>query len=311
MPRRTDVVREVDWLAVAPWTLLLRAPGATLGWPLVIAALGSVLFGWNGANLLPAALNVHNAWGAAWRVATSWNDGGSLGWNALRLGGWSILGLLIVALSAAELTKGENRRSFATLRRALARWPRLLGALTLVLLPAAFLAMSLWLCGLAMGSSLLSTPASFLMPLAWWLGALPLAALLAIAAVGSPLAMAAIVIDDADAFDAASRMFAYTTQRVLLLVWCVVVATALGLVAGTLVELLIAGGVSVLQPLLDVEPPVELADRFELLHRVAIHAVRGFYPAYLFTASTAIYLVLRRQVDGQPMDEIIQPAGDA
>jgi hypothetical protein len=156
-----------------------------------------------------------------------------------------------------------------------------------------------------------SVPTSILTPLAWWFGALPLTVLVAIATIGLPLALVAIVVDRADGFDATSRAFAYTTQRVGRLLWYVTVAAVVGVAVGTLVELLLAGGQIAIHEFGGKPASPYANSMLQWLSDVSVRAIRGFYPTYAFAAMTAIYLLLRRDIDGQPMDEISHAKGAA
>lgn len=126
---------------------------------------------------------------------------------------------------------------------------------------------------------------------------------LLMAAASAPLAIAAVAVDDADPFDAASRSAAYAMQLLGHLGFYLLLAAVIGFSAAIFLEFVIA-----LQWRLTVaivgQPDVGLP--FMLLQAI-VGAMRGFYIAYWVVATTAIYLLLRHDIDGQPLDEIALP----
>lgn len=121
--------------------------------------------------------------------------------------------------------------------------------------------------------------------------------------IGTPLVLAAIAVDDADIFDAVSRAYAYAIQRPARLAAYLLIAALVGAFSGLLLETALLTIWSVLNVLYFrlAESGKSAAQWWE---HTALVATRGFYIAYFFTAMTAIYLLLRRDIDGQPLDEI-------
>lgn len=123
--------------------------------------------------------------------------------------------------------------------------------------------------------------------------------------IGGEFAVSAIVIDRADTFDAVSRVYAYVYQRFGRLLFYSFVAGVIGLFTAALVEAFIA---LLLNTTVMIAGPVpndfEARSFLQLWTSVLLRVADGYYGAYLFTSWTAIYLLLRQDVDGQPIDEM-------
>ncbi|QDV72658.1 hypothetical protein [Botrimarina mediterranea] len=302
-PQR-DVIREVDWLAVAPWLLVLRAVGATIGWPLLVGVIGYAVLDWetqplNLDRLLnPADLVRYNA--DVWATnATQISDGVAeiswyrrVVWPTFRRLAWMMLGVVIAQHAAQRLSNSPRIGFLTSLRRALRYGPRVLGAIALLAIPAACCAVFLGVCGLLVHAVFSSTLANGMASIGGVVGGLPLAMLLGVVVYGAPLLVASVVVDDADPFDALSRTVAYVFQKPGSLATCVFLGW-IGLVVSSIV----------IHWLLTTS--IEMTNAFTDGAPLALHCVLlGFFPAYFYCAGVATYLVMRRQVDGQPLDEI-------
>jgi hypothetical protein len=155
---------------------------------------------------------------------------------------------------------------------------------------------------------------------------------------GFPLMWATISAEGTDAFDALSRSYAYTYQRPLLYVLYWIVAGVLGLLGWVVVTLFILviddvgnwsvswlsgrridiDSVSGLRNLivgagtpLDSDVSGSTAELGLRLIRfwidLAVTVATAFVFSYFWTATTAIYFLLRRQVDATEMDEVYMP----
>lgn len=310
-PQR-DVIREVDWLAAAPWLLLLRTPSAVIGWPLVIGAVGAMLFPWQGASHPVAEFGLAHALHASSKVfASILPEGASAGWKVSRFVLWLFAALLTVSYASRYLTSNSSLGFLESLGSVKKQLLHAVVSFGLFALPCGVFVLLLVIWGAFLEFQWSSIPTSVLTPLAWWFAALPLTALVAIATIGLPLALVAIVVDRADGFDAASRAFAYTTQRIGRLFWYVAVAAVVGVAAGALVELLLSGGQIAIHEFGGKPANSYANSMLQWLSDVSVRAIRGFYPTYAFAAMTAIYLLLRRDIDGQPLDEIAHADGAA
>lgn len=311
LPERipAEPLRRIDWLAVAPWTLLLRAPAASFGWSLALGAIGSLLFGGWGYELPTPSVDPAVAIDSA-RQQTPWSlFDPTVPTTPLRRAlsalGWLVIGVALSHQAAAKLTGRRTpslRRSSLFAAKSL---PQFLMAVALIAGAAGLLAAPLSLCGAATRWLDIEAAAPLVLLPAILFG-VPLVYVSGGAIVGAPLLAAAIAVDRVDAFDALSRTYAYAWQRLGLLAWCVLVAATLGLAAGVLVELLLGAFLVTTNFVLGGSEKLLVSG--EGVWNAFFVATRGFFPAYFFTAATAIYLVMRHAIDGQPLDEIAEPA---
>jgi hypothetical protein len=161
---------------------------------------------------------------------------------------------------------------------------------------------------------------------------------------GFPLMWATISVEGTDSFDALSRSYAYTLQRPLHYFFYSVVAGLLGVLGWWVVFLfasaviglaswgvgwwsgdrialetiaghpwdsvLFGGGQAMSLPLdADVSgPSAELGLKLiRFWDDILVTLAMGFVFSYFWTATTAIYFLLRRQVDAMEMDEVFVP----
>lgn len=305
-----ESVRRIDWLAVAPWVLLFRAPAAALGTPMVIATAALAVAGapdFSAPWSLPGPESAPSGWQGVRGIAVSAVEQarrGAVPWALLWQGGvWSFCGLLVSRRAAAALTRTPLNAGIRADLAFGARGVRSLGgALVLAAVALGAVAVLLWVVGLA-ARWLPDAVAPVLHSLAVVVAA-PLAAAILLAAVAWLLLITAIAVDRSDAFDALSRVTAYVTQAILRLAGYLTVAIAVGCFAGLLIAALTATAEQVAIALLGDGPL-----RLPAFTRLWLRSGFGFLPAYLFTATTAIYLLLRRDVDGHPLDEASGPDG--
>lgn len=317
-----EPLRRIDWLAVAPWLLILRAPGAVMGWPFVIGSLGLLaLTPWTvrlihdqdlHEAVLPYLAMFPNIVLEPWFYGLPDDYPAGFVGYALRLLCWLLIGTAIVHQSAALLVDATRPGVGTTIRRTWRHCRRVVGGLLLLLSMAAPFAVALWLFRVCLEVPGLGAVAAPLITVAGVLLAIPLALILIVLTVGAPLLVSAVVIDDADAFDAVSRAVAYTLQRPLTLAWCVGVAAFGGFVSGALLEVVYRVSLGVLHTAAS-DPEAVVGERgiyfWSIPYTLVTH---GFYPAYTFVAGAAVYLVMRKAIDGQPIDEIVvQPSADA
>ena len=246
---------------------------------------------------------------------------------------WGIFGGAIARTAARYLTREEIIGPLAAGRAALTKWPSTAGAPIIALVFAALMAIPLAIVGILMRVDLFAMVAGFL-----WIFLLVWSLLLAIVLValwfGWPLMWATIAVERSDAFDAASRTAAYVYQRPLRLVFYVAIATLLGIFGQLVVSGFAAAGSHLAEwavswgagneriAQLAAEPipgdslptlagSAALAEQSIAFWNRMLATVAAAYPlAYLFSASVAIYLLLRLHVDSTEMDEIVVDAGE-
>lgn len=244
---------------------------------------------------------------------------------------WGLFGGAIARIAGVYLTYGETLGPLAALRAAARKWLAAVGALLLVALAVAVVALPLVVVGLLLRFDLMTLLLGIV-----WLGALVGGAVVAILvgglAFGWPLMFSTVAVERTDAFDAISRGFAYLYQRPLHLLFYVVVASQLGLplqaavslaasatTAATTWSVSIGAGEGRLHDLgldgdgvsRDVSSVGEFGSAAILFWTGAIGAAATYFPlAYFWCATTAIYLLLRREIDGTEMTEVVFDEGD-
>ncbi|MEQ8848217.1 hypothetical protein [Botrimarina sp.] len=299
-----EPLRRMDWPAVAPWLLLLRVPEAVAGWPMVVGGLAAAAIGSAAAD---APLGPARPWLVAAHVWSGvFNYREPSAWGVVAAVLWVAIGAAIIRITALRLTRAAGRGVFRSLLSGIRSTPSVLAAAALLAAPAGLVAAVLW--SLAALTRLVGGPplAEALAPLGFVFAAIPLAVLTLAAVVGLPIALAATAVDGADAFDAASRAFAYATQRVARLAWYAAIAAAVGLLTTTLLEAALGLAAWLLAVVTGAEGM--LREPTGWFARAAVRLARGYYPAYAFASFGAVYLLLRRDIDGQPIDELNQPA---
>jgi hypothetical protein len=143
-------------------------------------------------------------------------------------------------------------------------------------------------------------------------------------AFGWPLMWSTISTEGTDAFDALGRAWAYTTQRPLHYLFYAAVASLLGGLGLAFVEAFVSGVLHLslwgvewgggAQRISDLAHEVAAGEASRIgtagaylltfwVGLVKLVAV-GFVYSYLWTSATAIYLLLRRDVDATELDEV-------
>lgn len=244
---------------------------------------------------------------------------------------WALFGGAIARIAGVYLTYGETLGPVAAVRGAARKWLSTVGAPLLVMAAIAFLALPLVLAGLLLRLDLMA----LLLGLAWIVVVLGGAAVAILAiglAIGWPLMWSTVAVERTDAFDAISRGFAYLYQRPLHLLFYLTVASLLGVLAQVAVDVAVnvtttatelAVGLGAGQDRLDdlgvegngisreiSEVGALGADGIHFWTAV-LRAGSEYFPlAYLWPAATAIYLLLRRAIDGGEMTDVIFDEGD-
>jgi len=137
----------------------------------------------------------------------------------------------------------------------------------------------------------------------------------AITVLGFPLSVCAIVSEkEADSYDGISRSAAYAFQRPLTLALCVIAAQWLGAIGGYILSLVFASGYLVVNAAFDIGSFSNLAmlDTFwaEIVRGIIPLLMSAFCFSFFWTASSATYLILRRDVDHTEFDLIDMNVSD-
>ncbi len=222
---------------------------------------------------------------------------------------WTFIGGCLTRRSVVELGTNMTAPWAETIQLVLKRWQSIAWSVTM---PSGLILM-LGLAPLALGwlsnipwigewlAGLLMVPVVLLSIGLGWCAAITL--------FGFPLSVCSIVTEKgADAYDGISRSAAYSFQRPLTLALCVVAAGFLSAIGGTFLAIVLATGFQVIEAGFDIGSFSSL----EKLESMWGPILRGIVPlllkaygfSFFWTAASATYLILRREVDHAEFDLI-------
>lgn len=216
---------------------------------------------------------------------------------------WALLGGGIARIAALRFTRDETTDVPGAVGFAWRNKSGFAGGPLLLL--AGLLAVSLPLLAVrfAMQISWFAPVAAVLWPLV--MVAAAVATLYGIAAAaGWPMLWAASAADNADAFDAVSRLFAYFYQKPLRLLGYLGVTVALGLFAAFGLQLFTNAVLAGCTFAAGATTSPWAMDTAAWWQSVATQLVTVYLTAYLWTSAAAIYLLRRQDVDGVHTDEV-------
>jgi hypothetical protein len=242
-----------------------------------------------------------------------------IGWHVIV---WALAGGIISRLAAFAFTKDASRGLFSGASEATARFPA--HALAPLLAASAILlvALPLVLVGLVARLDWIAWAVGIL-----WLIALLFGLFLAVLVIGLvfgwPLMWATIAVEQSDAFDAVSRMYAYVYQRPLHLACYGLFIAALAIIGSVGVHLFLESTITLADWAVGwgrgtpaFVPPESAASTDESTalsgavagRRFWMQVAASFTAAYpmglLFTAAVGAYLLLRLHVDAAQTDEM-------
>jgi hypothetical protein len=238
---------------------------------------------------------------------------------------WAYFGAAISRAAAVQLATGEQVGWGASLRWAGAKWLAYFSAPLLPLVGVAVAVLPILVLGLLMRFDFLAVLAALIWPLVL-AGGFVMAILLIGVLLGWPLMWATISVEGTDSFDALNRTYAYVFQRPLHYFFYVIVAALIGWLGWFVVENFAASviwlaswaaswGAGAL-PIDDLTAgsggDSSLAHAAKWLVNfwggwVKLLAI-GYSFSYFGVASTAIYYLLRRDVDARETDEVFLDA---
>ncbi len=242
---------------------------------------------------------------------------------------WSLFGGAITRIAAVALAREESISPGQSIGFARSKWAQYFTAPLYPLVAILFAAVPLAVLGLLARIEFGVLIAGLLWPLVLLAGIF-MAVLAVGLAFGWPLMWATISTEGSDSFDALSSTYAYVYQRPLCYALYVILATLLGSfgwwIAAIFRDAIIGlsiwavgwgSGQAVANGLVTVPIPVEtsfLAGFGSTLIRCWTHLVEllpaAFLSAFFWTAATAIYFLLRLQVDATEFDEVAMPKVD-
>jgi hypothetical protein len=239
---------------------------------------------------------------------------------------WALIGGAIARIAAVYLARGELLGAAAALRTAAAGWLSSIAAPAFCLGVIALFAALLMVVGLVSRLGFFTFLFGLFWPVPLLVGAAIAAGVIGLA-VGWPFVWSSIAAERTDAFDGVSRGYAFAYQRPLHLVFFVLVATVLGLLAQTAVTLLVDATLDATEWSVGRGANPAFADA--LLHRTelpdgrdlgnleaaggklmrfwsagVLSLAQAFPLAYLFPAAMGAYLLLRRLIDSTELGEV-------
>ncbi|MEX2559967.1 MAG: hypothetical protein WD403_08630 [Pirellulales bacterium] len=243
---------------------------------------------------------------------------------------WALFGGALTRMAAVQLAREENIGLKPALRYAAGKWRSYLAAPLFPLLGVLLCVLPMLVVGLLMRADAGLLVAAIVWPL-MLLGGLLMAILLLGLLFGWPLMAATISAEGTDSFDALGRAYSYVYHRPLHYLFYAAVAVLLGGLAWLLViyfaEAVIylpqwaaswgSGNERIAGVRAGVGPsaPEGVGEWGARLIEFWAGCVRvvalGFAYSYFWTASTAMYFLLRRDDDGTEMDEVHVEGGEA
>jgi len=225
---------------------------------------------------------------------------------ALALAAWSLVGVILCRRSAYLFVGHDDSSVRLAIQYGLKRWPASVGAPLIPLVAAFLMAMSLATVGLVgrfpfVGSTWLTIASPFL-----GLMGFGMAFLLFATACGWPLMVAAIATDDCDSFGGLSRAYSGLTGRP----WQVAAHTVFGLLVGIVLMwiVILIGEMTIWCATSCTALGSGLTQAHDSLFGpltfLADQTVAGIGISFFWSATAVIYLLLRQEVDGIPLDRI-------
>ncbi len=234
---------------------------------------------------------------------------------------WALFGGIITRAAAIELATYDRAKTVRSVRFAASRWRAYFAAPFFPLVGVLLLGLPVALVGLLLRTEITGWAAAIAWPLLMIDGSL-MALLLLGLLFGWPLMWANISVEGIDSFDAVGRAYNYVYQRPLHYLFYVVVASNMGALGWLLVWNFVAAVVALTHGAAAwgagaarMEAIVGRSGDLGALGSVTAGLIAfwdqgvrllgaGFLFSYFWTASTAIYYLLRRDADATELDEV-------
>jgi hypothetical protein len=237
---------------------------------------------------------------------------------------WAYFGAAISRVAAVQLARGEQVGWGASLRWARAKWLAYFSAPVLPMLGVAVAVLPILVLGLLMRTDFLAVVIALVWPLVL-AGGFVMTILLIGVLLGWPLMWATISVEGTDSFDALNRTYAYVFQRPLRYLFYAIVAALIGWLGWFVVETFAASviwlaswaaswgaGSARIHELTAGSGGSWLAHAATSVIAFWSGSVKllaiGYSFSYFGVASTAIYYLLRRDVDARETDEVFLDA---
>jgi hypothetical protein len=236
---------------------------------------------------------------------------------------WAFFGAAITRIAAVQLAAEERIGWGSAVRHACSKWVSYFAGPLFPLFGMALAAIPIWILSWLLRADVGVLVVGLIWPVYLGLGLIMTLLLLGLI-FGWPLMWPTISAEGTDSFDALSRSYAYVFQRPIHYLFYAVVAAIFGALGWFLVQNFAAGVVwltywaaSWTSGWTDDVPRIEsiMNQSLDGVGRAGTVVIRfwtgcvklvavGFIYGYFWTAITAIYFLLRRDVDATEMDEV-------
>ncbi len=228
---------------------------------------------------------------------------------------WALVGGALTRMATFELAREERISWSQAFRHSLAKWHSYFAAPLLPLLGVLLMAVPMGLLGLLGRTNIGLLVLAVIWPL--FLAAGLLMAIFLIGLLfGWPLMWAAIATESGDSFDALNRAYSYVYQRALKYALYGLIAAVLSVLGGWVVWMFASAVVHLAHWGAAWGSGAGVpADQLTTPGKWAVNVLRfwdgivrivaiGFVYSSLWSAAAAIYLLLRQDVDGTPIDDV-------
>ncbi|MGL4941613.1 MAG: hypothetical protein ACRC46_00295 [Thermoguttaceae bacterium] len=229
---------------------------------------------------------------------------------------WSLCGGAVARIAAVKLTRGGNESLRNVAAFGVRRLRSFCGAVLLVVIGMFLCYLPVYVVSICLDVPVLQFVAAggFFIAI---ISGIVMALLTFLLVTAWNLMFAAVVVDGADMFDAVSRAASYLYQRIFHYAFYVICAAVLGAIGMLLISLITNGAANV--AMRGCAPSLLTPDGFgsaseakAICTQIASMWVMGlnllplaFSFSYFWTASVAIYILLRRSLDGTPRDHVV------
>lgn len=222
---------------------------------------------------------------------------------------WSFVGGCLVRRTVLECGAQVPAPWNETFRLVRARWLSIAWSVTMPACMVLVLAIVPWVLGWLSNIPWLGTWGAGLLMLPVVVGSLGIGWCAAITLLGFPLSVAAVVTEKkADAFDGVSRSAAYAFQKPTLLFLLVTVLYWISLISGDVFTVIVGAGYGIASKAFDMGSYGSLnalgSFPTSLFQSTAMLLLSAFSFSFFWSATAAIYLILRRDVDHVEFDQI-------
>ena len=225
---------------------------------------------------------------------------------ALALAIWSLFGVALCRLAAIQFARDEVGSFRQATQMAVTRWRHSVSAPLVPLAAAILVMLGVWTLVLPSHLPFVGNVWLLVASPALLAGGCVLVVLLLAAALGWPLMIAAIAVDDCDGFGALSRSYSFWTGRPFHAIGLALVAALIEACILTVASVFFDAAIAMVHfgAVLATSDVDQLATITRACHTVA-NALLGTFEISLFwTNATIVYLLLRAAVDQKPFDQI-------